>query len=487
MLRIFSRPLSKWKIVLLGGDACFYFLTLLVSLFLNPKTNSDPILFLSTYKLQFFLMGLVYLLVNYIADLYDFQKDYRRWWHTAQVLLGVMIGALTNIVLFYFPLGVFVGRTLLLIQAPLFATFLVLWRAAFSAVALPHRLQRKIIIVGAGSSGQRILQALHNRPLSGLLVQGFVDDDPQKVGTVIDGLPVMGDSSQLLELASQTQANLIVVAITHEKSQQLVDTLTRVSWSGLQVIDMPNFYEYLAGKVPTEHISDVWLLFNSLNKNSFYTRYLKRLMDLVLAGLLLVVTVPLLALIALAIKVSSRGPIFYYQERLGYEGRPFKLIKFRTMVRDAESNGPQWATDDDSRITRVGQLLRKFRLDELPQLFNVLMGEMSVIGPRPEREVFIREFQEMRPQFRPGRRASDPPGTMIPYGYKEKIPFYGYRLLVKPGITGWGQIMYPYASSMEQTKDKLDYDLFYVKNVGFFLDMAILLKTIRIVLFGRGT
>jgi lipopolysaccharide/colanic/teichoic acid biosynthesis glycosyltransferase len=210
-------------------------------------------------------------------------------------------------------------------------------------------------------------------------------------------------------------------------------------------------------------------------------------MDLVVAGVLLMVTAPLLALTALAVRWDSRGPIFYRQERLGYEGHPFQLIKFRTMIENAEANGPQFTTANDHRITRVGQILRKFRFDELPQLMNVIRGEMSIVGPRPEREMFIQEFREQLPTWRPGRRATDPPGKIIALGHREKIPYYSHRLLVKPGITGWAQVMYPYASSLEQTKEKLEYDLFYVKNIGFFLDMAILLKTVRTVLFGRGT
>ena len=189
-----------------------------------------------------------------------------------------------------------------------------------------------MLILGAGSSGTRILQALRNRPRCGLEVQGFVDDDPQKLGTVVEGLPVLGESSRLQELVSQYRVDLVVVAITHEKSQQLVNILTRVSWNGVEVVDMPNFYEHLAGKLPIDHLSDVWLLFNGLNKNKLYCRHLKRLMDLVVAGVLLMTHAPLLALIAAAIKWDSRGPVFYRQERLGYEGRSFQLIKFRTMI-----------------------------------------------------------------------------------------------------------------------------------------------------------
>jgi lipopolysaccharide/colanic/teichoic acid biosynthesis glycosyltransferase len=320
-----------------------------------------------------------------------------------------------------------------------------------------------------------------------LKVEGFVDDDPQKLGDVIKGLPVLGNSYQLQELVAQYKVDLVVVAITHEKSQQLINTLTRVSWTGIEVADMPHLYEYLAGRLPIDHLSDVWLLFNGLNKNKLYFRHLKRMMDLLVAGVLLVTHSPLFLLIALAIKWDDQGPIFYRQERLGYEGHPFQLIKFRTMIPNAEANGPQWTSDDDDRITRVGRVLRKFRLDELPQLINVLKGDMSIVGPRPEREMFIQEFCELLPTYRQGRRASDPPGTVVSCGVKEKIPYYSNRLLVKPGITGWAQVMYPYASSLEQTKEKLEFDLFYVKNIGFFLDMAILLKTVRIVLFGRGT
>lgn len=485
MLKYLGIKVSIWKLILLAGDICLYFLSLTVALYLSPRVGNGWFLF-KLYWISFLLMGAVYLLVNYTADLYDYQKDYRRWWNIAHVLVAGIIGALANIVVFYFPLGTFVGRLVLVIQASCYTVFLTTWRSLFSSLALPERLQRKVLIVGAGSCGARILEAVRRRPLCGLEVLGLVDDDPTKVGAEVAGLPVLGDSSRLLELVSRMKVDLVVAAITHEKSQQLINQLTRVSWTGVEVVDMPGLYEHLAGKLPIDHLSDVWLLFNGLNKNNLYCRHLKRLIDLVVAGVLLATHAPLLAMIALAVKSDSRGPVFYRQARLGYEGRSFQLIKFRTMVENAESNGPQWATEDDDRITRVGRFLRKFRLDELPQLINVLKGDMSIVGPRPEREMFIQEFRELTPTCRLGRRSSDPPGKMVSCGVKEKLPYYSHRLLVKPGITGWAQVLYPYASSIEQTKEKLEYDLFYVKNIGFFLDMAILLKTVRIVLFGRG-
>ncbi len=485
-MNLITKKISLWTIILFCGDIVILGISIIAGLFLSPKTKY-PLLYLNAFKISFILMSIPYILVNYIADLYDYQKDYRRWWNIAQVIAAGFIGAVANIILFYFPLGPFVGRFVLLIQAACFVILLILWRALFSSLALTNRLQKKLLIVGAGRSGRRLLQALAKRPYSGLAAVGFVDDDPKKIGTMVEGLPVMGDSSCLSDLVRREKIGLVVVAITHEKSHQLINTLTRISWNGIEVVDMPRLFEYLAGRLPIDHISDVWLLFNGLNKNKLYYQHLKRFLDLVMASLFLVTLAPLFVLISLAVKWDSRGPVFYRQERLGLEGRPFQLIKFRTMVENAEENGPQWTEENDPRITRVGRWLRKFRLDELPQLINVLRGEMSIVGPRPEREKFIQEFRELLPAERRGRRATDPPGALIYCGVKEKIPYYSHRLLVKPGITGWAQVMYPYASSLEQTREKLEYDLFYVKNIGFFLDMAILLKTVRIVLFGRGT
>jgi exopolysaccharide biosynthesis polyprenyl glycosylphosphotransferase len=486
MYKIFNIHISKWKLVLLAMDLTAYALAVCLALALNPRVGPDMEGFLNRNFFSLLLMGAAYPLVIYIADLYDHQQDYRRWLNVARLIMAAMIGTLMIIVLFYFPMGVFVGRTQLIIQSGVFVLLLVLGRWTFSAMALPMKLQRKLLIVGAGSCGRCLLEALSKRPGSGLAPIGLIDDDPRKIGSVIDGLPVLGPSSRLPELLSRRQVDLVVVAITHEKSQSLVNALSKISWNGCDLLDMPSLYEFLAGKVPIEHISDLWLYLQSIHRNKFYYRRCKRLIDLGLSLASLVVTAPLFLLIALAVKLGDGGPVFFRQERLGQDGKPFVIIKFRTMTPGAESEGPQWAGQQDPRITPVGRWLRKFRLDELPQLINILKGDMSFIGPRPEREAFIQEFQQLVPEFRPGRRNCDPPGAMVHCGYKEKIPFYSFRLTVKPGITGWAQVMYPYASSVEQTWEKLKYDLYYIKNMGFFLDLAILLKTLRIVLFGRG-
>jgi exopolysaccharide biosynthesis polyprenyl glycosylphosphotransferase len=464
-----------------------YVLAVFLSLYFNPRVDPEPFSFLGAHFVAFFLMGLIYLVVFYIFSHYDYQLDYRRWSNIGQLLFSVAMGSVGIIIFFYFPTGVFVGRVQLLVQSATFAALMLLWRVAFSALALPQRLKQRLIIIGAGGSGRRLLEALRNRPRSGLEPVGFIDDDPRKVGAIIEGLPVLASCGELMEVIQARKVDLAVVAITHDKSPALINVLTRIGWKGCHLQDMPSLFEFLTGKIPIDHISDLWFYLTMLQKNRLYYHHVKRLIDVGLAAYGLVIACPLLVLIAIAIKLDSAGPVFFRQERLGKDGKSFQIIKFRTMQLHAEDNGPQWASSRDPRITRVGRILRRFRLDEFPQLINILRGEMSCIGPRPEREVFVKKFQELVPRVRSRRRIKDPPACEIHYDYYERIPYYSHRLLVKPGLTGWAQVMFPYASSLEQTKEKLEYDLFYIKNMSFFLDLAILLKTVRITLFGRGT
>jgi exopolysaccharide biosynthesis polyprenyl glycosylphosphotransferase len=489
MFRVFSLHIDKWILILLAGDLAAYGFAIILGALLRidpymPRVSPGPWGFLVQFATSFTLIGLTYLAVFYISDLYDYQKDFRNWKNVGQIIFATLLGTVVVIILFYFPLGVFVGRALLILDFLIFMGLLVVWRITFSGLALPERLQKRLLIVGAGKCGSQLLKAVQARPRSGIKAIGFVDDDPQKIGKEIYGVPVLGDSSRLSKLIRDQQLNLVALAITHEKSPQLLKELMRVDFSGCQVLDMPSLYEFLAGKIPVEHISDVWFYFNSSQNSKFYYRRIKRLCDVLLAIFYLIFMSPLFLLIPLAIKLDSPGPVFFRQQRLGKDSKPFWIIKFRTMVEDAERDGPQWASQDDSRITRVGRILRKLRLDELPQLLNILKGEMSFIGPRPERQVFVNTFQQLVPVFRQRRLGSNALGIRV-CDYVEQVPHYSYRLLVKPGMTGWAQVMYPYASSQEETQEKLKYDLYYIKNMGLFLDLAILLKTIRIVLFGR--
>lgn len=445
--------------MLLLGDTLCYALSVVIALYLYPHTAVAPWTYLAEHKLAFLCIGAIYFVVLFIGDLYNYLKDYRKTMNLVHALIFSWIGAMAMVVVFYFPSGgSYIGRSLMIIQAVSFSILVASWRFAFSAFALPQRMEKRVFIVGAGKAGRYLLNAIRERPGCGFLPVGFVDDDPQKIGTIVDGLPVLGDSSQLSVLIQEHNIPMVVAAITRERSARLTESLIKVSWINCQLIDMPTIYEFLTGKLPTEHISDNWIFEWNVNSSRIYYLRLKRLIDLTLAVIFLVLTSPLILLTALVIKLESSGPLFFLQERFGKNGKVFKIIKFRTMIEGAENCGPRWTTNNDSRITKVGRFIRKLRLDELPQLVNILKGEMSFIGPRP----------------------------LAHYSSMETIPYFNYRILVKPGITGWAQVMFPDGLTVDTTPEKIKYDLYYIKNIGFLLDLAILLKTIRIVAFGRG-
>ena len=239
-------------------------------------------------------------------------------------------------------------------------------------------------------------------------------------------------------------------------------SLIAVRNRGIEIVDLASVCERFLNRIPCDQITELWLLWGLMGRSSLYVTKLKRVVDIAIALVLVVMAAPVMIVVAAAIRLSGAGPIFYTQERIGLHNRPFNVVKFRSMVHGAEDNsGPVWASVEDPRVTGVGKWLRRWRLDELPQLFNVLKGDMSLVGPRPERSVFVNEFLTA-------------------------VPMYNQRHGLRPGITGWGQIHYDYAASREQTREKLEYDLFYVKNASFLLDLAILLRTTRTLVAGQG-
>lgn len=459
MMKIVSVRISKWSLLLLSGDIVAFCLAVPFGMLVTGKLTEAPWFFFDVYRAPLLLVGMTYILVLYVANLYNHYQDFRHHENLGQVILSCLVGTLVVVLLFCFPKWRIIPRNFVEWHAVAFVWLTTMWRFTFSVTALPVRLQRRVLIIGAGRAGRDMSDAIQQLSSSGFRVIGFVDDDPKKAGGGIDGVPVLGNTSLLPEVIKEYGVDLVVVAITYEKSSALISSLSRLSFQGVTLTDMPGFYEVLTGKVPTDHISDTWLFLQSLNKRMLYYRHIKRFLDLILSALLLAVTWPLIVLISMVVKLDSAGPVFFRQERLGQDRKPFQIIKFRTMIQDAESNGPCFASVNDPRITRVGRLLRKLRLDELPQLYNILKGEMSFIGPRPEREVFVREFLEPVQELREGRRAGDQVGVQIVCGYRERVPHYSYRLLVKPGITGWAQVMHRYAASLEETKEKIEYDL----------------------------
>lgn len=410
----------------------------------------------------FYLLPFAWLLL--IAELYDVRRASRQ----DDTLRGIGIAA-----------GISLGIYLLVFflvppnQLPRrgFAFFIIavsiltlLWRLLYIRVFTAPLFTRRALIIGAGRAGSTLATIVRQIWPPPFFVVGLIDDDPNKIGTEIQGYPVLCGSKDLVSYIQKENVTDLIVSITGEISPHLFAQLTSAEEKGIEVTTMPVVYEELLGRVPIFLLQSDWMLrsfFDQAHTGGFY-EMAKRLID-VLGGLVgTLMLMVLFPFIAIAILLDSGGPIFYTQKRLGKRGHPYSIIKFRTMARDAEKDGvARLASQNDSRVTHVGKILRKSHLDEIPQFINVLRGDMSLVGPRAERPEIVEDFQE-------------------------KIPFYRGRLLIKPGLTGWAQINYGYASTTEQNGTKLEYDLYYIKHRSLLLDLLILLRTTGTVIGFRG-
>lgn len=320
----------------------------------------------------------------------------------------------------------------------------------------------RILVLGTGPEAYSVERCLRHHGPSGVVFAGFF---PAGQGTpqTVDSEHVVKGFTSLEQCVREFGINEIVVAVREQRGGQLpIAELVSARLVGVRVTALSDFFERVTGEVPLDSLKASWIIYGYGFRQNVARRVVKRLFDIASSLLLLVISAPIMALAALAIALESRGPVLFRQERVGLAGRTFQILKFRSMRTDAERDGiPRWANTNDPRVTRVGKLIRKTRIDELPQLFNVLKGEMSLVGPRPERPYFVNQLTE-------------------------EIPFYSVRHSVKPGVTGWAQTQYAYGASVEDAVRKLQFDLYYVKNHTVALDAVILLQTIRIVLFGEG-
>ncbi len=460
-IKIFNYPVSKRLILLIFGDLLIVNGSIFLSAILRLGVSAGWG-YIQSNPWSFILTGLIYIMVFFSTELYDIRKDFKSIGHIMAITLASTSAFVITTLLFYMNWSLRIGRGVFILNGILIILFIIGWRILYSYLLEQPIFKRNVLIVGAGWAGKTILHEINRLQKSGLRTVGFIDDDPLKKGKLIDGMPVLGDRYTIDKVIRKNDIDLIVAAITHEKHADLIKALINCSWKGVDIIDMPAIYEQLTGKIPFKHINNMWMLHIAIGKPKLYSRLIKPVLEAIIALILFSLLIPVMVCLAIVIKCDSRGRVFYTQERIGKDGRKFTIMKFRTMVENAESlTGAVYAADNDPRITKIGKFLRKWRLDEIPQLVNVIKGDMGLIGPRPEREVFIREFEE-------------------------KIPFYTQRLLVRPGLTGWAQVKFPYASSIEQTEEKLQYDLYYIKNMSFILDFVVFLKTIRVVLFGKG-
>ncbi|OQA27257.1 MAG: UDP-N-acetylgalactosamine-undecaprenyl-phosphate N-acetylgalactosaminephosphotransferase [Verrucomicrobia bacterium ADurb.Bin345] len=404
--------------------------------------------------------SLVFLVVFYAGGMYEQPLLERRTGSFVLSFVTTAIGLALVILFFYARFQLHIGRGILLL-AGLFVC-LSSWgvRQLYRTAVGYGLLSRNTLIVGEGKEAVDVLQLLSASPDAGFRVFGVVSCTKSRPGAFVEGIPVLGHMSRLREFADVYSIETIVVAASLAREHALLRLLRPLRYMGIEILDYVTLSEEIAQEIPLDHVDDEWLMNAAMNSSVIHIRKIKRVMDLTVSVLGLILLAPVWLIAALVIRLDSRGPVLYRQRRAGLEGHPYTLYKLRTMRQDAEaSSGAVWADRYDSRITRVGRFLRKWRIDEIPQLINVLRGEMSLVGPRPERPEFIDTLAEA-------------------------IPFYRERLLVPPGISGWAQVKYPYAASIEAARRKLQYDLYYIKHMSLFLDIIVLLRTFRTILVG---
>lgn len=322
--------------------------------------------------------------------------------------------------------------------------------------------RRNGLIIGFNPKAKEVLDSVLTAPALGIDIKAFVAVNNENIGKDYKGVKVENTIDQLIGIINQFNVKEIIIALEKEDHDVLVDVISKTEGKNINLKIVPDLYEILSGQARTSQIYGMPLIDIMPELMPEWEKKLKRVIDLIISLLILVLSAPITILTAIAIKIDSKGPVLFKQERLGQNGKPFNVLKFRSMIQDAEKyTGPVWSQKDDPRVTRMGKFVRKVRIDEIPQMFNVLKGEMSLVGPRPERAYFVEKLSK-------------------------EIPYYKRRLKVRPGITGWAQIKHKYDESIEDVKIKLRYDLFYIENMSLRMDFKILFRTIFVVAFARG-
>lgn len=452
-------PFSERRVVLVIGDSIIVLLALWGALRLDPVINTYG--FAATRDAEILRWLPLFLICWWVLaalhDLYDLPSSYH-WIATVMRILsigtiGLFLSLLTG---WYFQ----VYLLWLLIALPA----LGLWRLLYVKLSYLIAAPQRILIFGLEKRAQAIAQLLTQAPRD-YQVLGYVGDRPARAHELQSHPPVLGAATDLPALVRELKVDEIVVTTNEPLTKEVFQLLMTCQVQGAKLSKLPDVYEQLYRRIPVQYIDPTWALYAIQGQSMLnpWQRLSKRILDVVVVLMGLPVFALLLPLLALAIRIDSPGPVFYRQVRSGRGGKPFVICKFRTMFTDAEGDGKaRWATENDPRITRVGRFLRKTRLDELPQIFNILKGEMSVVGPRPERPEFVAELCET-------------------------VPFYQVRFMVKPGLTGWAQIHYDYGNSVEDALLKLQYDFYYIRYWSLWVDIYTMFKTLFVVLKFKGT
>ena len=458
MVRVFNHYLHAWTLKRIAFDFALALL-LLVGVVVVQSENLN--LLFPTVGPQVVSLAAGMFVINTASGLYQIAGQRSLIESCLRATLALALGLLLTYQIFHLiPLD-FAHNDTVRTSAMLVVAVVVVRRVFVAHWMGRTRAGSRVLIFGSGAAAQSVGSTLKSVDPHAKVV-GYLPGPNEKHSAVPDSERLTGYSS-LTDTAAKLRVDEIVVALTERRAGSMpLRELLDCKLSGVRVFDVTTYFERMLGQIRIDYVNAGWLVFGDGFNQGFYRTAVKRVFDVLCSFILIVLAAPVMMVTALAIKLESKGPVFYRQERVGANSRTFFVNKFRSMRTDAEKDGkPVWAAAQDSRVTRVGNIIRRLRIDELPQLFNVLKGEMSLVGPRPERPYFVEQLTQ-------------------------EIPYYAVRHSIKPGVTGWAQVKYQYGSTVEDSQEKLQYDLYYVKNHSLFLDFVILFETVGVVLLGKG-
>ena len=402
----------------------------------------------------------VYTLITLVCFYFQELYDWKYWKKSSELISSILLGeGLTLIILafiYYILPSISLERDVLLMAIAITSGFSFMFRLLYLKLRFTHYAGIKVVILGDGENAKFLFREIRSGGYP-VIFEGYI-------GRSNWDLPLrcLGEAASLVDIVHKIDPDVLVVAPDGWRGTLPIEALLKIKFTLCDVIDSPTFYERVTGRILVEEIRPSSIIFTRGFQSARFEDLIKRLFDLVFALFGLIITAPIMLLTAIAIRMESPGPIFYLQHRVGMDGKDFKVIKFRSMRQDAEKDGPKWASQNDPRITRVGRIIRKLRMDELPQFINVIKNDMSFVGPRPERRYFVDQLEKA-------------------------IPFYALRMHAKPGITGWAQINYPYGDTFEDAKEKLKFELYYMKHRSMWLDLVIIFQTIKVAVKGKGS
>jgi len=432
---------------LICGDVISLYLSLYLTLQIRYLENFNADIYLKHF-LPFTIIYFFCILILYIFGFYETRNNFGLEYYSTLPLV-IIINTVIGVIAFYFvPYFGITPKTNLVVDIIIFTILFVLWRYFYNRLLTSKAWQINVLTIGKENDFQKLKEEIKNKPQLGYKIIGPVKENEIKT------------PSDLSEIIVQNDINLIVTSISPHKNPRLTKNLYQCLPLKINFSDLASFYEKTTGKIPVSVIGEIWFLENLMKEEKKFYNLGKRILDIIGALILGLAFLLLSPIIAFAIKWESEGPVFYKQQRVGKNGQIFWITKFRSMVKNAEKNGVQWAQKEDKRITKVGHLLRRLHLDEMPQFWNIIKGEMSFVGPRPERPEFVSELEKI-------------------------IPFYPVRHIIKPGLSGWAQINFKKGNSIADAMEKLQYELYYLKNRSLILDVSIILKTLAIIIKGQ--